>query len=476
MDSKLKNFIYMLVAIAASGAAYFYGTGLHPHWYFAWLAPLPILVMAPRVTRWPAVLAAFTAFLIAGLDMWSYYRVVTPLPVTLIVLLLPSVLFALVVLAYRAFVVRGALVRAAFAFPVLWVAVEYLSEFGSPHSTFGNMAYTQMNCLPIIQVAAITGIWGISFLLFLLPASIAAMTALHTEPKQKRALAAAVAVVFVAVLGYGYLRLHRESHAQSVVVGLVDSDARGSVFPGGTKAVELVGAYTAQVPGLARQGARVIVMPEKIGRLSDEEIQEADRMLMQSARQNSVTIVAGFQHLPNRNEARVYAADGTLEATYEKHHMLPIFEAELVPGKTLTVLNRPTGKWGLTICKDMDFPQLSTDYAKQNAGLLLVPAWDFVEDGWLHGRMGILRGVESGFSIARTAKQGILTVSDNRGRVLAERVTGASTFDTLVAMVPVESETTFYDRAGDWFAWVDLTAAAVLLFWPRRKRRPAISS
>lgn len=33
--------------------------------------------------------------------------------------------------------------------------------------------------------------------------------------------------------------------------------------------------------------------------------------------------------------------------------------------------------------------------------------------------MAILRGVESGFSIARAAKQGRLTVSDSRGRVFA---------------------------------------------------------
>ena len=35
--------------------------------------------------------------------------------------------------------------------------------------------------------------------------------------------------------------------------------------------------------------------------------------------------------------------------------------------------------------------------------------------------MAILRGVESGFSIARSAKLGILTATDDRGRVLAQR-------------------------------------------------------
>jgi apolipoprotein N-acyltransferase len=118
----------------------------------------------------------------------------------------------------------------------------------------------------------------------------------------------------------------------------------------------------------------------------------------------------------------------------------------------------------------MDFPGLSRQYGGDGAGLLLVPAWDFVADGWLHGRMAVLRGVESGFGIARAAKQGILTISDNRGRVIADRITGSGPFESLVASVAVENDRTFYDRTGDWFAWLDLALASVLLVLPLRAR------
>ena len=103
---------------------------------------------------------------------------------------------------------------------------------------------------------------------------------------------------------------------------------------------------------------------------------------------------------------------------------------------------------------------------------MLVPAWDFVADGWLHGRMAILRGVESGFSIARSVKQGILTLSDSRGRVLTQQVTGYTPFDVLVGSVPLGSGPTFYDRTGDWFAWLNLVFAA-LLFLPARRKTKA---
>ena len=135
------------------------------------------------------------------------------------------------------------------------------------------------------------------------------------------------------------------------------------------------------------------------------------------------------------------------------------------------------GKWGVEICKDMDFPLLARQYSNDGVGLLLVPAWDFIADGWLHDRMAVLRGVESGFSIARVAKQGLLTLTDDRGRVLAERNSSAQLwntsdpFTTLTGSIPVRNEPTIYARTGDWFAWLDL-ALAVLLFLPLGRNNP----
>ena len=207
------------------------------------------------------------------------------------------------------------------------------------------------------------------------------------------------------------------------------------------------------------------MIPEKIGRFNESEVGESDCILEQAAQDNHVTLVAGLLDQPDLNE-RESSPQGSLEATYEKQHMLPPFESDLVAGKTRTLLHRPSGRWGVEICKDMDFPALSRQYGADGIGLLLVPAWDFVADGWLHGRMAILRGVESGFSIARSAKQGILTITDDRGRVLAQRTTGSAGFDTVVADVPVANERTFYVRAGDWFVWFDMALLAIIFLSP----------
>jgi apolipoprotein N-acyltransferase len=360
-------------------------------------------------------------------------------------------------------VLRGHQLRAAFSLPILWTAYEFVAEFQSVHSTWGNLAYTQMDCLPILQIASVTGIWAISFFVFLLPSTLAALAS-PGPPRHRRALVAIVAVLYAAVLGFGIARLYTTPRAPQVTVGLISSDTRETLFPSGAETVRLIAAYAEQIPQLAAQGAQAIVIPEKLGRIEGNDLAAADSTMEQAAKTSHVWILAGFQHMPNLNEARLYSPQGTLAGTYEKHHMLPVFEGNLLPGTTRLLIDQPSGRWGVEICKDMDFPGLARQYGRDGAALMLVPAWDFVADGWLHGRMAILRGVEDGFSLARAPKQGILTVSDDRGRVLAQRSSGAAPFTTLVASVPVRHDPTFYDRSGNWFPLLDVLAALILLF------------
>jgi apolipoprotein N-acyltransferase len=122
----------------------------------------------------------------------------------------------------------------------------------------------------------------------------------------------------------------------------------------------------------------------------------------------------------------------------------------------------------------MDFPRLSREYSRDGIGMLIVSASDFVADGWLHGRMAVLRGVEGGFSIARSANLGILTVTDDRGRVLAEQDTIAGPpFSVAIAEVPVRHDATLYSRFGDWFAWLCTVLLVVALVSPTERRLAA---
>ena len=105
---------------------------------------------------------------------------------------------------------------------------------------------------------------------------------------------------------------------------------------------------------------------------------------------------------------------------------------------------------------------------------MLVPAWDFNLDRAWHGHIAIMRGVEDGFSVVRAAKQGLLTVSDNRGRILAEQRSDAAPFATLLAGVPAGHSPTLYVLGGNWFAWLALALAAFTVVQLFRLRKAAV--
>lgn len=477
---KKKTFLLVAAAVVATSAALFWGTGLHPQWWLTWLAPLPVLLISPRVTRGRAFWMAAVAWFLGSLNMWFYLltAIEIPFPVVLLFSAAPSCFFGLAVFLFRRFIRRGRLWEAALSFPAFWVTFEYLYNVSSPHGTFPNLGYTQMDFLPVLQVASVAGIWGITFCLFLLPATIAAALNQPGALSQKKRLAAAVSVFLALVIGWGSWRVRSTPTSEhSVKVGLVATGVDTTFPHDDTTALRLLQDYADKAASLAAEGAQVIVLPEKIALVSDQVIGQVDMLYAVTSARAKASIVFGLDRgtLTKRfNEARLHSSEGTLAAIYDKHHMVPGFEDVDQPGTTITVLKQPSGVWGIQICKDMDFPTLSRHYGAKGVGLLLVPAWDFTLDGWLHGRMAALRGVESGFTIVRAAKQGVLTVSDDRGRILAQQDAATVPFASLVATAPVRHDNTLYVRWGDWFAFLNAGGLVTLLFSGTRKQNSAL--
>jgi len=330
-----------------------------------------------------------------------------------------------------------------------------------------------MNFLPFLQFASLTGIWGISFCVLLFPATLAASLIARNRPTQTKWLAASVSMFLLAVLGFGVWRLRMRDTTNTVPVALLASDLSQNTLPTTEEdSMRLLRDYTAQIDRLAPQHPSAFVIPEKIGVVRESYLQSADSLFSSAAARTGAVVVVGLIRRDSHglwNEARIYSPLGGPPLTYEKHHMLPPFESQFVVGTSLTALREPSGNWGVAICKDMDFPALSRQYGQQGTALLLVPAWDFDSDGWLHGRMAILRGVENGFSIVRAPRHGILTITDDRGRVLGERATNSAPFATLVAAIAVTHHSTLYSKSGDWFAWLCIVIFLVALVMSRRK-------
>ena len=476
----VRKVLLVVVAALASAALLYLGTGLHPICWLLWVAPVPVLTIAARLRAGVAFLLAAVTWLIGEMNQWNYFThgIGLPLPLIMVLLLVPAIAFGLGVLFVRGFLRDGSIFLAALALPVYWVAYEYLTEIGSPHSTFGNLAYTQMNALPIIQIASLTGIWGISFIVFLFAGTVAVLLNGAGKPGRRRALAVTVGTVIGAVFLYGQWRLHSSPPAPSIRVTLIAKDVPISVYLGPEEqTLELMHAYADEVRRVTPAGTEVVVLPEKIGRVSESSLAQVDALFSSAAAATHSAIVLGLvRRTPSAafNSSRFYSAAGKLEANYDKHHLVPGIEPEK-PGDQRVTLDQPSGRWGLQICKDMDFPKLSREYAGEGASLLLVPACDFNLDRWLHARMAVLRAVENGFALARSARNGLLTLSDNRGRILAEAATVPGRFVSITGTVSVPREKTFYTQTGDWFAWICVTVFGALLvsrFFPRPTPSP----
>jgi hypothetical protein len=137
-SSTTRNLLFAGTATVATSAMLFWGTGLHPLWFLTWFAPLPVLLISPRLEVWGTFSVAALSWFLGSLNMWHYLlaAIALPLPLVLVLSVVPACLFGLAVLLFRRFVVRGSLWKAALVFPTFWVACEYVNNITSPHGTF----------------------------------------------------------------------------------------------------------------------------------------------------------------------------------------------------------------------------------------------------------------------------------------------------------------------------------------------------
>jgi apolipoprotein N-acyltransferase len=476
MGQKRGTGFFEAAAVVTSATAYFFGTGLNGFAPLVWIAPVPILLLAFRSSARRSAALAFLAYALGALNIVSYVLRVAPPVAAVAAVVLPALAFALAVLAQRYVVQRWKHWVCTLVFPAAWTSYEFLLSLGSPDGTALNLAYSQADVLPLLQLAALTGIWGISFVITLLPSGLAVAWFWRAErrPATYAAMVPIVAVLFT--LGYGWLRLVRPEHGDSLQVAAAATDETVDLFDDSTRdrALPVLRQYTRRIEELARRGARLVVLPEKFVGVAPAYEEEALAILRESSRKNQLTVIAGLNRIgraPAYNTAFVLGPTGELVFAYDKAFLVPGLEREYQRGATPGIFQVGEATAGVAICKDMDFPKWLRRYAARGAQIVFVPAWDFVDDGPLHARMAIVRGVEGGFAVVRSAQQGLVTVSDHRGRIMARQVTSERR-DVLVATgVALGPGRTLYSRTGDWFGFANPMIVAILIITAARRAR-----
>lgn len=454
-----------IVAALISGALLAQAYSLHPFWPLAWIAPVPMLIAAIGASR----LGAFAYGAIAGVLsialMISYLSDLGGIVTVLVIAISKALIWGAMAYAVRSAAHLLPKWAALFVFPALMAGIDMLTAALSPHSTAGALAYSQMDFIPAIQVASLGGAPAITFVVTLFASAIALLIA-------KRAISTALvsALIVGSTLGFGYWRIAQPSPSNEAIdVTLLAGDQFEGV-PDDWRAVW--NAYTPQIERAADDGRHVIVLPEKIAHLEPGDRAAAIEQLGEIARRRDLLIVAGADDETDDGARfnRVFAFERTEWHTYDKRHMIPGLESEFQPGTSDLMFENGGVRYGVAICKDMDFPDLARGYA--GVDVMIVPAWDFDVDAWFHSRMAVLRGVENGYSIVRSARNGLLTVSDGYGRVTSQAPSGPQTAYNVTAAARGLGPT-LYSRIGDIFGWFTLALAGVLIGWTIWARRRA---
>ncbi len=463
-------------AALLSAALLWQGTGLEPVWWLTWLAPFPVLAFGLRAPLPAAAAAAFAAWAGGGSNLWPYYRATIgiPVPIVVVAMAVPAIAFTAGVALTWVLARKGRPFAATLALPAGWTALAHLSSIVSPHGTFGSIAYTQMDCLPCVQVAAALGISGITFLLMLVPSALALAT-LPAAGRDRARIAWATGAAVALALGYGGWRLREDTPRPLVAVGLVAADRPEQPVSGETDEGRLlIDRYARAAEALGARGARIVVLPETVVEVTAAGAEDVARRFAGLTKAGVIVVAGADRTADGRETNAAIALSAGPAAVYAKHHLLAPFESRYQPGNELVLLDTPSGRLGLAICKDMDFPDLGRRYARRGASILVVPAWDFAADGWLHSRMAVLRGVEGGFAVARAARGGRLAVSDDRGRVVVEADSADEPMVSALATVRPGAGGTPHARFGDAFAWLSggvLAGLMALALAPSRRAR-----
>lgn len=466
------RFLLPSAAMFATAVLLYFGNSLEPVAALTWIAPVPVLLIAPRVAAWPAAGLAFGAYLLSEANVASYYLNShdVPLPMGIAILVGTAALFACFVALFRTLFTRGRTLLAVIAAPALWTGALYLFSVTSPIGIMGTLMATQADFPVVLQIASLTGQWGVEYLVLLVPAAIAATAAPDVATAVRLRRAAALAVVCLAVLGFGAVRLAAADSTPAWKVALLVNDhAPWGSDVGNADGQAMLRSYLDQI-GALPSDVDLIVFPEGGFAAHDDSLPTLTEALTPIARQRHAGIVVGlmlFTDGKKYNTNFVIPPEGD-PVVYRRWNTAA--EDSLTPGTALTFLPGDD-RIGFESCGDVNFPDPTRAYAAAGARFMAVPASDEDVNGRQHATGGMLRGIENGTSIAWSGQRGTLLVADAHGCVLGEdRTDRTRKFVTVVADVPAGPGATLYTRTGEWFPWLCVVLAAAGLVVARRER------
>lgn len=365
-----------------------------------------------------------------------------------------------------------------------WVALEYLRTYLFSGFPWTLLADSQTQHLFLIQMASVTGVYGVSFVLAAMNASIAVCI---RERSLKTFGLTLTLTLFVLLFGMHRLQsapMLPPAHTFKVALlqGNIDQYKKWDK----AYVEEVKDTYEALALQAASQKPALIIWPETS--VPGYLLQEADlREWMEALVQKTHTShLLGSPSMDGKNAYNTSFSlnpKGKIEGEYEKQHLVPF--GEVVPwagflGRYIRVLNELGGFTagtrppvlkaggqlaGVNICYEAIFPNLVRTSVKKGARFIV----NLTNDGWYmqtaapyqHFAPNVFRAVENRRWLARADNTGISAIIDPYGRVTASTPIFQTT--ALVGDIQPLTILTFYTRYGDVFAILCCVFAVLLL-------------
>jgi apolipoprotein N-acyltransferase len=497
-----------LLAAALSGVLIFlsfpkFGNGL-----IAWFALVPLFYALKNGTPSTGFKSGFVAGLIAHTAIFYWIALVAvqygrlPLYAGVFVMLLLSAYLSL----YTAFFGAGIVFlqkrwnNSFLIAPLLWTTLEFVRSRIFTGFPWENLAYSQYLNKNIIQLADITGTYGISFLIVLV--NLAVFETLHQGIKNRRTAAKILLTLagVLIVIFYGYFRISEIEkllvRAPSTEIALIQGNIDQCRKWDPLYQNETIDTYESLSisSGLKRGG--ILVWPETAAPFFFEQPGLLQKRLIHLARTSGCSLLFGSPRYEEdgaqifyRNSAYLIEPDGIVSGRYDKVHLVPYGEyvplknlfpfinkfvagiGDFRPGNGFVPLLNGNRRLGILICYEAIFPEAARAYKRRGADFLI----NITNDAWFgtssapyqHLSMTVFRAVETRLYLVRAANTGISAFIDPLGSIRKQSSLFSRTF--LRDEVKYLDKRTFYAAYGDIFVCLSLVLlVAYELIYRRR--------
>ncbi len=480
---------------------------------FGWISPIGFLffIRFSRI-RWKW----FVLFIVLLLASIIDAKDVAPFPLPLLVILglIESAKIILVYLTNEVVQKRNSRFSATLFLPAAFTSLEFINaKLGG--GVWWSVANAQYGFSWLRQLASVTGIWGISFMIYWLAAVV--IWSISEFRKDNHSLRGiwVYGLLFAMVMIYGGIRYHGNLQMETKNVRIAGITAPSFGFLTGLyedfsgkevhinprtsmSSPDLQEINRAQLPFIesadtvkfhrgyaamhaindslffmsaraAAAGARIILWSEANAlvfafdeaalTLRASQFAESHKvyLLMSRAVILPGKIEQGRKFL--KNEAILFGPDGRILSLFHKNNPVPFAEASVPGDGNIPVTETPYGRIATSICYDADFPIQMRQLGEKKAGLLLLPSGDWSAIAPYHSYMAIFRGIENGNAIFRQASGGLSVATDYRGKMIGSFDFYGAGEKLWYAEIPVGHVSTLYNRIGDLFAYACLLVA-----------------